>query len=67
MFSQSLILFLCVLSPSDNDAVKMYNKEYHPNTILKAKGGMIFGKKANYWYQYHTNGQLAFKGYLSRK
>lgn len=63
MLSQILVLLLWITPTSEEGAVRMYNKEYHPNGNLKAEGWVMSGEKTSYWYYYHENGQIASKGH----
>ena len=62
-----LLLFLLWVSPAVNeDAGRMYIKEYYSNGNLKAEGWVMGSEKTSYWYHYHENGNIASRGHYKK-
>ncbi|GGG18198.1 hypothetical protein GCM10011344_18540 [Dokdonia pacifica] len=63
MTSYLLILFLWISPSTNENAVRMYSKEYYTNGNLKSEGWVMGSDKTSYWYYYHENGKLASRGH----
>lgn len=55
----SLLLFINI---NEDDAKKIYHKQYYTNGNMQQQGWLLKSIKTDYWYSYYTNGVIQEEG-----